>query len=178
MVTERHVASFALASPTELRETKSFAEQVRSKLSVLGDVCFFEHGPSADLAITAGCGIDHAHLHALPIPCSHFEPVLQEHEFETIEDLSSVGQAVGDEAYLYVETRNFGSRVARVHDRASQTIRRSLAQSLGRDHAENWRDQLLFPEEFGTRAAVEMSLGLLRDMDDSAVLAVPRLDEG
>ena len=58
------------------------------------------------------------------------------------------------------------------------SCRRALARSTGVDQVSNWHDQLFFAKEFDTRAAVETSLDMLKDLQVSMTEPNIRSDGG
>jgi diadenosine tetraphosphate (Ap4A) HIT family hydrolase len=134
----------AAAMPADLvRELEQLKRRVHQALhSAYGTVCFFEHGPAAQKSAT-GCGVDHAHVHALPVP----EAVLKLTEAYLPPGATFSGGTLKGcrEAidsgydYLYFEGPTVGRQIAVSSGFSSQTFRRAVAQHLGRPGDYDWR---------------------------------------
>jgi len=111
--------------------------------SIYGDLCAFEHGPSTR-GRQAGCGVDHAHLHLVPV---HFDlissasPYLPSDTQWRDGDISDCRTAFrGGQDYLYVE-QPFGCGRIAVHDKfGSQIFRKAISARLGFPNRFDWRD--------------------------------------
>jgi diadenosine tetraphosphate (Ap4A) HIT family hydrolase len=108
-----------------------------------GELCAFEHGPSGP-SREVGCGVDHAHLHFVPINIdlgSAVLPLLPRGAGWSEGDLSDCRRAFESGLdYLYLEQPLGRGRIA-VHKRfGSQLFRRVVASHLGIDNEYNWRD--------------------------------------
>jgi ATP adenylyltransferase len=108
-----------------------------------GQLCAFEHGPSGpDREV--GCGVDHAHLHLVPVKIDLGRAVLpllprgvgwSEAGFSECRRAFERGLD-----YLYLE-QPLGKGHIAVHDHfGSQLFRRAIANHLGIDNEYNWRD--------------------------------------
>jgi diadenosine tetraphosphate (Ap4A) HIT family hydrolase len=106
-------------------------------------ITMFEHGPSAANHGT-GCGVDHAHLHLLPLDCdllSLTEPFVQkslpwkESGWEERSDAYRVGLD-----YLYLKTDERGSLLAVSEDFGSQVFRKAISSYLGVPEEFSWQN--------------------------------------
>lgn len=175
IVTDEHVRSLAAARPSQAKAVRAQAARIQAELSLYvgAPYVFFEHGPSSDLTESGGCGIDHLHLHALPIASDAVERVLDELGFSTLDDgLAGLGSIVGDQAYLYLGSDR-GDHVATGFPNGSQILRRALASAIGDPSVANWRDMILFPELAGTRGRVQAGLEIARALDPSGAQGPP-----
>lgn len=104
-----------------------------------GSCIFFEHGTRR--ADSGGCGIYHAHLHAVPFPDSS-EPshaLRSKFPYKELADPKEMKkQTEGLSAYLYYENSQARPYVFDVGILPSQYMRRLLAQALGKN-AWDWR---------------------------------------
>jgi len=147
IVPRRHfVAIGALPRPylpelehLKLRTTK-FLE------SAFGPCCAFEHGPY-EPSRPIGCGVDHAHLHIVPLP---FDLLNTSAAFLPKDirwspgDFDSCVQAFDAGAdYLYVEQPIGEGRIALHSQIPSQAFRRVIATSVGQPDSYDWRS---FPQ--------------------------------
>jgi len=68
LVPRRHFISVGALPQPLLREMEEMKRLLCSAVEEnYGQACIFEHGPSkANCAV--GCGVDHAHLHVVPVP--------------------------------------------------------------------------------------------------------------
>src|ERR1700719_4527869 len=125
------------------REYMSFVEDVsRRIIGHYGKLWSFQHGPSLEnLAI--GCGVDHAHLHLLPIDLD-LRPAVAEalqsrlvwHEIGGIFDKKV---STPEMSYLFYSRRGV-SWVAHSAAFGSQLFRRAVARKLGRPGEFSWRE--------------------------------------
>lgn len=154
--------------PTQLvQELSQLCGRVRRALSVTyGPALLFEHGVRAGQS--GGCGIDHAHLHAVPFATARepIEELKHRHSFKVIGGLSGVnGEVPQGSSYLYYENLSEQPCVFDVDFMPSQYVRKLLAQSLGID-LWDWR-------EYGREKALASSIARLSEFfsDDLASIA-------
>lgn len=131
-----------------------------------GDVAAFEHGPSKP-GQGVGCGVDHAHLHVLPVsfPLIERVPSITDTalDWQVVESVHGVGEFFGAGIpYLYVEQPLGKARIAAAWDAPSQLFRRAIADSIGCPGAFNWRSN---PME----SNVVSTVATLRDLFSSKV---------
>lgn len=147
VVPKRHfICMGALSDPLaeEMREvTTTASTELKKKY---GEVCAFEHGPcGANRAV--GCGVDHAHLHLVPLTfdlaeaATCFLPSGNTWSTASIEDCRLAFAAGMD--YLYLEQPLGAGRIVVGRLLGSQVLRRAIASRIGRPEEFNWRD---YPE--------------------------------
>ena len=127
--------------PLELvEEAQVVVELVRKGLrETYGNCVFFEHGAREPAA--GGCGIYHAHLHAVPIGDGRdpVQQLIKQHLFVRIQNLGELARASAGHSYLYYETLSSERYVCCVDRLPSQYMRKLVAEFLGESHW-NWRD--------------------------------------
>ncbi|HET6931216.1 MAG TPA: hypothetical protein VFI45_12910 [Candidatus Acidoferrum sp.] len=121
-------------------ELTELAELTRSALSKLyGPSVFFEHGARGP--INGGCGIYHAHLHAVPLNGLADPVEILKHRFSYTEasDLPEfTKQSKHLPSYLFYQDSNARLYLFDTGPLPSQYMRKLLANSLGDDNW-NWR---------------------------------------
>ncbi len=144
IVPKRHHISMG-ALPVELAEEMlSLKRFVASQLSPrYGALCAFEHGPS-DVLRRVGCGVDHAHLHIVPLAFDLAEaaaPFMPSDAPWTQGGWEQCNAAFRNgRDYLYVEQPIGSGRIA-VHDAfGSQVFRKVIAARVGIPEQFNWRE--------------------------------------
>lgn len=147
IVPRQHVLSAALFAPVLQSEFILVRDHVERTLRArYGSACFFEHGPAA-VQRSTGCGVDHAHVHALPEVVDLVReagPLLPEGVTFMQGDLRDCRNANERNLdYLYVEQPMGSCWVAIAPAFASQTFRRAIASSLGMAQRFDWKR---FPE--------------------------------
>ncbi len=123
-----------------------------------GEVCVFEHGPNrANLNI--GCGVDHAHLHFLPLSfnlASAVSPFLPEEIFWSEANLEKCRDAyLHGSDYLYLEQPIGRGRIATHNSFGSQLFRRAIASQIGAINQFNWREFPQFQNVYATISTVQ-----------------------
>ncbi len=75
IIPKSHLTSLAQTPPSHRDEFVSFVEMLGERIKCQwGPTAFFEHGVGE--CRTGGCGVDHAHLHILPMDQGDFSNVL------------------------------------------------------------------------------------------------------
>lgn len=136
-----HHLSCATLDRALLAELDLFRHSVCNRLSArFGEYSFFEHGPICE-GDSAGCTIDHAHLHAVPTLCDLLAGAEQllELPWEVTNGLAGVKEKLLHQPYLYVEQKG-RSYAAFAEDLPSQFFRRVLSQYLGIREEFDWRE--------------------------------------
>jgi diadenosine tetraphosphate (Ap4A) HIT family hydrolase len=121
---------------TEIDELRTIAEN--RLRTAYGSYLYFEHGARSDSA--GGCGIYHAHLHAVPFRHAD-DPVRRLKEafsYDEIDGLKRLREQAPERSYLYYQDVCGNQYVFRTEHLASQFMRRVLAEALGSD-AWDWR---------------------------------------
>lgn len=130
----RHYTALA-DMPTQLvAELSELCAQVRIGLAkAYGPCLFFEHGVRGKGA--GGCGIEHAHLHAVPFTPSNepIEKLKERHSFKLIDCVTEINQEVPSSSYLYYEDLSGRRYIFDTNFLPSQYARQLLAESIGID---------------------------------------------
>ena len=115
-------------------------EQVQEKVKNLltknySEPIFFEHGPLSENE-KAGCCIDHAHLHCVPVSVSILEEITKHFEYQKIDNFSQLPTHL---PYLYLEENNkkysFPIKTILPH----QYLRQILAVKTNNPEKWDWR---------------------------------------
>lgn len=129
---KKHVLSLSQLDQAGWSDFASLVEQAKKiVVAEYGNVVMFEHG-SAGEGRLAACGVDHAHLHIVPIEIelrSEIDALADEEGY----DWEPVGSRVGvrDSAdYIYIHDST-GRWVAYRAWLPGQVVRRAIARSLG-----------------------------------------------
>jgi len=108
-----------------------------------GKLCAFEHGPSR-AGHKIGCGVDHAHLHIVPI---NFDlalaatPLMPPGATWVSATLDSCRIAFNrGQDYLYLEQPIGHGRIATNGDFGSQVFRKAIAAQVGKPEQFSWQD--------------------------------------
>lgn len=136
LVPHSHVTSMAALTIAETEELEEVCGRVRRILKeVYGACIFFEHGVRR--AGSGGCGIQHAHMHAVPVQGTGVLEVLgNSFQGSSISRLADVDGAVSQElSYLYFETCQGERYVFGAPSMPSQYMRRVVCESLRK---QNW----------------------------------------
>ncbi len=133
VVPPRHVPSIAALTPAEWPEYEFLFDTTRALVEDrFGETIAFEHGASSFFR-AAGCGINHAHAHIVPIDIDVREAVsLLGGEFEAYE-WEPTGRrptSLPDHDYIWVADRT-GTWIRHTRDQPSQVVRRALASAVG-----------------------------------------------
>jgi ATP adenylyltransferase len=159
VVPKRHVLSFGVLDARIRGRLSSQAEMIAEQWQVsAGPLTWFEHGPAEDRG-TAGCGIDHAHLHLVPAVgldllagARELFPWLA---FEEVSGLAAAALPVSRGlSYLYLRTDNGRSWLAASRDVPSQAFRRVIAHQQGRADEYDWK---AFPRYDSLDATLELA---------------------
>jgi ATP adenylyltransferase len=144
LLPKNHYVAMGAVPTCETAELEKIKRALVSRLQqAYGELCAFEHGPSGP-GREVGCGVDHAHLHLVPLKFDLGAAVLPllPHGVEWSEaDLDDCKRAFESGLdYLYLEQPLGRGRIA-VHDCfGSQLFRRIIANHLGVDDEYNWRE--------------------------------------
>lgn len=132
------LADLTLSSAEELSELRRFVR--RAMAETYGSIIFFEHGVRGKQA--GGCGIDHAHLHAVPFALSRepIEELKNRHQLKSVGGISEISRRVApDSPYLYFEQTNGQAWACEIDFVPSQYLRKCVAESLG-TKSWDWRE--------------------------------------
>jgi diadenosine tetraphosphate (Ap4A) HIT family hydrolase len=151
---KRHFISLGALPDPLLPEMGEFKEFLCSVLTqCYGTVTAFEHGPSA-AGRTLGCGVDHAHLHLVPVAfdlSNEVSPLMPKGATWTpagIDDCRAAYLRRAD--YLYLEQPIGSGRIATHESFGSQLFRRAVASHIGAPHRYNWREFEQLPTVMAT----------------------------
>jgi ATP adenylyltransferase len=144
VVPKQHVVAAAALHGQLAAELWTVTAVVRDVLrKQYGPVWLFEHGPSAANR-PVGCGVDHAHLHLVPVrgdllsAAAQFLPHGIDFERSTFASCQRSWQ--NGEDYLYVEAPDGGTSFAAFGtELGSQVFRKAIAHLLGCPERFNWR---------------------------------------
>jgi hypothetical protein len=143
IVPKDHYISIGALPESLFDEMNAFRRVLQSNLAdCYGPFAVFEHGPSQERR-TVGCGVDHAHLHLVPVSfdlATLARPLLPngaDWKLATIDECRNSFRRGED--YLYVEQPLGCGRIA-TGDMGSQVFRRAIASEIGSADTYNWRE--------------------------------------
>lgn len=137
VVPKQHFLSFASIPKhlhSELRQIRQLVEGIM--MPIFGSVTWFEHGASQPGG-PVGCGIDHAHLHAVSLPFDMWQVLQQNEKLNTIEwgsisSLYAVDTIDYPNGYYFLEQGEQKPKIGRVMKKGiRQFFRRVIAMYLG-----------------------------------------------
>lgn len=144
IVPKKHFICFgAIESPDLYQELDKLAGEVCSIVEKeFGNYVIFEHGPS-QLNSVVGCGVDHAHLHIVPI---NVDLMLESKKhisncvWNKVKGIEST-RAFFDrnENYLFIQDNDLNSFIATAPEIPSQTFRKIIAERLGISNRFDWK---------------------------------------
>ena len=132
IVPTKHYCSLA-DHPSASDELDFLFRRVRKAIRKLYGVCiFFEHGIRG--SGSGGCGIDHAHMHAVPVAGDGVLAVLaRDFGGWQIQRLADINEKVDpSSSYLFYEASSAKRYVFPVQDLPSQYMRKLVAESIGK----------------------------------------------
>jgi ATP adenylyltransferase len=144
IVPKQHYLSMGALSPVlalEMQEIKLHLS--RTLRSQYGNVCAFEHGPT-EVHRSVGCGVDHAHLHVVPLrfdlaaAVRPFMPPDTEWVAAQWDSCRNAFETGRD--YLYLEQPIGNGHIALHREFGSQVFRKAIASGLGIPDQFNWRN--------------------------------------
>jgi diadenosine tetraphosphate (Ap4A) HIT family hydrolase len=133
-----HVRALAGLPNEQLLHLEDLCRQVRSVLhDVYGNCVFFEYGIKDKRS--GGCGIDHAHMHAVPVTAKGvLNFLIQEFGGARIDSLVDIERESGQNSYLFFEDASQERYVFSVDNLPSQYMRKLVAESIGKSDWD-WR---------------------------------------
>jgi ATP adenylyltransferase len=144
LVPKEHFLCMGAMRPELVAEYQSIKFTVARYIeSTYGAVCAFEHGPARSNR-QVGCGVDHAHLHLLPLSfnllnsAAEFLPLQIQWRAADQGTCRSAWEQGFD--YLYVEQPLGQGRIAVHQEFGSQIFRKAIAAQLGILDQFNWRE--------------------------------------
>jgi ATP adenylyltransferase len=143
VVPKGHFLSMATVPISLLPEMDDLKSAVATRLCrIYGAISAFEHGPGKNQR-KVGCGVDHAHLHMLPVDfdlltaATPFLPTDSRVEEASLTHCQLAARA-GDD-YIYLEQPLGRGRIIHSQKLGSQLFRRAIAASLGVPDEFDWR---------------------------------------
>ncbi len=152
IVYRHHDISFSKLTAPLVTELDQFRQQVAEVLSqgYSQRIVMFEHG-LCNRARAGGCGIDHAHLHLVPLDRPLSGIFRRDFEVEQLGELEAISERGGqDSEYLLLTDVDGVNYMAFTHEPTRQYFRRVISALLGRD-LWNWNDELLLGQKNETR---------------------------
>ena len=150
LIPYEHRTCLADCSFEELQELKGIRIRIRLVMQeIYGSCIFFEHGIRG--AHSGGCGVDHAHLHAVPVAGNGvLELVRKSHDARRIAGFENIKQVVPvGYSYLYFEDCTEQEYASPVRHIPSQYMRKLVAASIGKSEWD-WRSTGREPELLAT----------------------------
>jgi diadenosine tetraphosphate (Ap4A) HIT family hydrolase len=146
----RHLCALADLSKEHNEELENICVEVRAILrEEYGTCVFFEHGTRG--AESGGCGIDHAHLHAVPVAADGVLDLLKrEFRASKVSSFQHVKETIpADASYLFFDDAAGDRYVFPVANLPSQYMRKLVADSMGKTDWD-WRECGREPELLST----------------------------
>lgn len=163
IVPRDHVLSVGQADPRTRAETELHMSLIRGAFRSVfkSDAVFFEHGQCSGDEIE-GCGIGHAHMHAIRHEPNAAIPDLPVQVLHG--GISDLPSSVNDDGYLFIQIGSADPVVITGQSIPSQFLRRHFVSDEypSPELTWNWHDQIAFSEELGTRDRVLRNLIVLR----------------
>jgi len=141
---KEHVLSMSRLDHEALVELQGLIEEIRNKLNfIYPNLTVFEHGPNKP-NLNSGCGIDHFHLHIVPLgDMDLFVETKKENPewvWHRIPVLSDIHKNVTDTlSYLYLELPSGEKYITLKTDFESQYFRKLISKKLGIPEKYDWR---------------------------------------
>ena len=139
VIPKRHTLSLsAIRSETERQELNEFISRLSERIEKIWGLppTIFEHGPS-EAGEKIGCGINHAHLHLVPLSFS-LRSAIEEadiHIFSKWQELSAgtipTADLTQNRSYLYFREPDRVACIAFPNHDVSQYFRRVIANKIG-----------------------------------------------
>lgn len=156
IVTKSHYQALAKLPLHLLQALDPVVRDVRGRLDRIYGLptVVFEHG-MCDRGRLASCGIDHAHLHVLPLGCSLEDRFRQDHEVNGLQSLSNLPLRVGGLGEYLLLAGGAASTylIAFPADATRQYFRRVVAEVTGSEFW-NWSDDLLVGSQTARRCRI------------------------
>jgi diadenosine tetraphosphate (Ap4A) HIT family hydrolase len=137
-----HALNLRGMGPVARSKLPAFLASVVTRVEAsYGPVCMFEHGPTR-YGSSAGCSIDHAHMHVLPWAGSLIEAAQANYrhfEWRPVASFDEVLNEPPTDPYLFVRNGDGEMALATHPDIPSQALRRTIAAGLGREEEWDWK---------------------------------------
>ncbi|MET7440315.1 TIR domain-containing protein [Streptomyces sp. NPDC004082] len=155
IVPDEHVLSMSALPAASLETLDVLRRRVTSVLrdGYASDVVAFEHG-MCDPNTSSACGIDHAHLHVLPLEQSvtgNFRDRFSCRRIGSLSDLPEANEA--RQEYLLLIDQEGAHHFAATDVSTSQYFRRMIADATG-ELLWKWNDKLLLGDRAETRGRI------------------------
>lgn len=138
---KKHFISMGGIPASFYRELESVQLKVRKTLSEnYSAPLFFEHGPASETK-KAGCCIEHAHFHAVPVQLDILADLSKNLKFKKIVSFEALKkQFKKARPYFFLETNNCQRYLFDIPEIVpSQYIRRIIAAKTGKPELWNWK---------------------------------------
>ena len=142
---KRHISCFANLSTIEMNEILDFIPNILYALNAVYEtpVFIFEHGQVNGIS-PVGCGIDHAHLHLVPVKNDSILESMVKDSYTSKETFSSIDNCLkafspSEDYILFGRCPGTITIYSYGEERISQAIRRLLAASQGTPDKWDWR---------------------------------------
>ncbi len=154
LVPKEHFICMGSLPKSVTSEMRDMKQEICSTLEELyGPVCTFEHGPSRKDG-SLGCGVDHAHLHVVPITFDLHADVTPFLPSDVTWSTAGPEQCryAFDQGkdYLYLEQPIGRGRIATHDSFGSQLFRRAIATRIEEQDHFNWREFPILQNVFAT----------------------------
>lgn len=158
-----HYASLAQCPPSTQDEIHTLIRRVSKVLFQVynNGVIVFEHGQCVEKT-NEGCGINHAHLHILPLPSSNLEIAREYYTFFKLDNLEDLTSYVGDQSYLLIQSPSTGTEVLLINEPPPQILRKLVSKKLPCKVDWNWHDQIILAKMAFTKDRVYKSINALK----------------
>lgn len=144
--TKEHLLSMASMGLQRLLELESLKSKVRDVLSKhYKNPIFFEHGEIEEDYRRAGCCVEHAHVHAVPIEFDIFPDITKDFNLERLESVSRLRLQFFKfkRPYLYYENQLQEGYIVDLKERVPpQYFRKIIASRVGVPEKWDWREYI------------------------------------
>lgn len=133
IVPDKHACALADLSGEQTEQLEDLCLKLKLVLRrAYGECVFFEHGMRG--IGSGGCGIDHAHMHAVPVKANGVLTILmQQFDGSTVGSLGEVKKNLScNSSYLFFEDFSGQRYVFPVDNLPSQYMRKLVADSIGK----------------------------------------------
>ena len=144
VVPKKHYLCMGALGKLQIKELVRFKTLLVSTLQdCYGRMTIFEHGP-AKPNLSVGCGVDHAHLHLVPISFNLIEKseeaLPENFRWHQINNMAQLRDYyIEQKSYLYVE-QSVGKMYAGTHlDLGGQLFRKIIASEIGKADKYDWK---------------------------------------
>lgn len=158
IVTKGHYLNMALLPNAYYQELDEVKTATRRELTEkFGLPVLFEHGPACP-GESAGCGIDHAHWHAVPLPFDllpDLEARFRRRHLQSATELRRVFYE--GSSYLFYENQLGDAYLFTMDSLPSQFFRRLVAEKIGKPQYWDWHTDPGLPNILTTLERLQLS---------------------